>query len=88
MPPTSWIRIDFSIAVLEWPGDYPEEGGKGHEMREIRWWEIQSILSIYVSCGHVWDNNNNKVDNNNKKKDGEDESVSAHLPAGTPTGCV
>ena len=74
MPPTSWIRIDFSIVVPEWPGDFPEEGGKGHEMSHV----VMYRMTL----------NNNRIDNNNKKKDGEDESVSAHLPAGTPTGCV
>ena len=42
-------------------------------------------------CGHIiCDGNNNSfwnIANNNKKKK-EDEDESAHLPAGTPTGCV
>ena len=43
-------------------------------------------------CGHIIcaDNNssNYNIANNNKKKEEEDEDESAHLPAGTPTGCV
>ena len=48
--------------------------------------QVKSIL-FYVLCGHIiCDDNNNNIANNKKKEEDEDES--AHLPAGTPTGCV
>ena len=49
-----------------------------------------SSYDAYYLCSHICynNNNNNNIDHNNTTKDGEDESGSAHLPAGTPTGCV
>ena len=50
----------------------------------------QQLFNLLPLIGHqsVWQRQKKTKKNRHSNKDADDESASAHLPAGAPTGCV